>query len=129
MSTDKFGRHRDKVQTNIAFQRIQSRQAIANVITLTSDGDVNVNGKRIRSVGEAHHGDDAINKRYLMEYEKHIRKLIDIEITKIKNIIRQYENVMRETAKSIDLLKNDYENKFGKINARIEDIYNTAKFK
>lgn len=97
MSTDKFGRHRNRVQTSAAFQRIQSQQQQPTAITLTSEGDVNVNGKRIRFVGDAQHDDDAINKKCMHEYGQVLTRLTTAEIDQIKKeIITKHDSDLRE---------------------------------
>lgn len=54
----------------MVFQRIQSQQPVTVGFALTSEGDVNVNGKRIRFTADPIDNEDCVNKRYLMETKR-----------------------------------------------------------
>lgn len=82
MSTDKFGRHR--LHKNKSFDRIHSgRQRSFGPLTLTSEGDVNANGKRIRFVGDPIDEQDCSTK-------KHTVKFIEQRVNNVVNQLSEY---------------------------------------
>lgn len=123
MSSDKFGRHRNKVQANAAFRRIQSRQN--STITITSNGNVNVNGKRIRFVGDATHIEDCINKRCLNESEKMLHaKMMNESSTLHNKLSNQIESLGDDVYNKIKTLDNACTTTLTKINTLENDVHN-----
>lgn len=85
MSTDKFGRHHSS-SSKVQWAR---KRNLTIFPFATSDGDLNLNGKRIRFVGDPIHEEDCVNKRHMRNGIASVESQLIIHINKKLDVIRK----------------------------------------
>lgn len=107
MSIDKFGRFLNSNKTNSSFKRYRPKYF------LTSEGDVNVNGRRIRYVGDPIDDEDCVNARY-------VSKIIQNNNKRLTDARKQIGSEMEDIVKRLESKISDLESRINSLTVELD---------